>query len=590
MSDFNWNKYQKIDDSDESGFDWDKHPKVDASAPEEPISPLESGIRGGVQGATLGYSDELIGANPLGSGSALGAIKKLLGKDATDEDVKKYELRRDIAREANAKAQSANPKTYLAGELTGGVASTTLLPELRGLSLAKQALGGAALGSTISYGNSEQTDPLTMQNALGAATGLAGGVAGKALEGTSALLPDVKKLYQAGRQGKNLLGEEGQQAISSNMNQLADTYKNAMNTLTSKTGQAVGQAEENVGQLPAQGFLSEQLNKLNDLENSGVVLKNYPKLDQIKNILESGLNKEELPVKNIANMKNQILDLESSLKMENPKTFRDLDIARSFKNYISEASPELSSANQNFSQVKNLEELMDMGSKNLAASSLPYNKQAGEIVDRNKILNFLQTLDKDSQTGQQVRNILKSNISGEEMGIEPQISKLQGLLGKNPETQQSMQDLQSFIPNAKEASEDYRLSQQLNTPIGGSLHKKIETALNKVPYAAGKVAGSNSIINKSFETATNPETYRKLGSVVAPDLANQPKPQDLGRYLTTASNDDLMHIADSMQQDYPDHAAKLKAALQSNDQQGKNAMIFLIQQNKNLRDKALESF
>lgn len=83
-----------------------------AQAKQPDASMLESFGRGALQGATFGFSDELYGAGK-------GAYDKLFGSgDFTGT----YAKERDAVREANKRAQEANPGSYFTGEIGGGLA------------------------------------------------------------------------------------------------------------------------------------------------------------------------------------------------------------------------------------------------------------------------------------------------------------------------------------------------------------------------------------------------------------------------------------------------------------------------------------
>jgi hypothetical protein len=78
-------------------------------------SKKESAIRGAAQGATMGYADE-----------AAGAIKALRApfSDKTLEEL--YQEGRDESRAKYKAAEEANPSTYLAGEIGGGLATSVM--------------------------------------------------------------------------------------------------------------------------------------------------------------------------------------------------------------------------------------------------------------------------------------------------------------------------------------------------------------------------------------------------------------------------------------------------------------------------------
>lgn len=110
---------------------------------------LESAARGGAQGISLGFADELVGAG----GAALDSVKKL----STEDIVKDYISNRDKYRENDAAAKKANPWTYGLSEVGGGVA-TGLVPGLNiasGATKAARVAKAAGLGSVVGLGTSD---------------------------------------------------------------------------------------------------------------------------------------------------------------------------------------------------------------------------------------------------------------------------------------------------------------------------------------------------------------------------------------------------------------------------------------------------
>jgi hypothetical protein len=139
---------------------------LDQAAP----SALESGLRGGAQGVSLGFADEIAGG--------LEALKAKLAGDATPFE-ELYARHRDESRAKYAEAQETNPNAYLAGELGGG-AATALVPGLgaaRGLAGAVKV--GAAMGAAQGLGSSE-ADLLKGEVGQAATDAALGGVAGGA--------------------------------------------------------------------------------------------------------------------------------------------------------------------------------------------------------------------------------------------------------------------------------------------------------------------------------------------------------------------------------------------------------------------------
>ena len=159
--------------------------------PEKPnVSKLESAGRGAVQGLTLGFGDEIYGG-------VKGGANYLFGDGDFSET---YARERDAVREANKRAQEANPGTYLAGEVggsivvpaggvarglaTGGKAAMRALPLGIGETKAAQYVGkyavpGAAFGGTYAAGTSTGQTPgdVATDAARGAVTGALVGLA-----------------------------------------------------------------------------------------------------------------------------------------------------------------------------------------------------------------------------------------------------------------------------------------------------------------------------------------------------------------------------------------------------------------------------
>jgi len=100
--------------------------ELEASQP----SKLESATRGIVQGATAGFADEVSGGM-----EALWEAAK--GNPTTFGEL--YKAKRDESRANFKKAEEANPKTYMAGQL-GGAVGTGI------------ATGGAGLGALVAQG------------------------------------------------------------------------------------------------------------------------------------------------------------------------------------------------------------------------------------------------------------------------------------------------------------------------------------------------------------------------------------------------------------------------------------------------------
>jgi hypothetical protein len=133
-------------------------------------------MRGAAQGASFGFADELT--------ALVGAIKDSATSDSVDFD-QAYESWKNVVRKADKKAEDEHGKTFMAGNIAGGV-GTAFVPGLGALNAGKGAklgevAGKAALqGGLTGVGSSESDTAggMAVDAAKGAAIGGALGAAG----------------------------------------------------------------------------------------------------------------------------------------------------------------------------------------------------------------------------------------------------------------------------------------------------------------------------------------------------------------------------------------------------------------------------
>lgn len=137
---------------------YENSPKAAApeAAPAKSPSLTESAIRGGAQGLSLGFADEFTGmVDAARNASSTPSLSELPAHLAQE-----YRKGRDESRTAYEAAEKANPKTFLGGEVAGGI-----LPFLTGAGAAGTAAKGLSTGARILKG-------LPTAAKLGAAVGL----------------------------------------------------------------------------------------------------------------------------------------------------------------------------------------------------------------------------------------------------------------------------------------------------------------------------------------------------------------------------------------------------------------------------------
>lgn len=182
-------------------------------------SQIEAALRGGAQGASLGFSDELTGAG-LSIPTALNPseLAKQNTGNVLQDLLSVYRSKRDEQRAADVAAKEAFPKTYLGGEIVGSGA-TAFVPGLNAINSVKgmTALGGlAGLGSStadLTRPSQETLQNIANDASLGAAIGgtIGGGFKllgkGKELLSDIPLMKQIGKAYKAGKAGENIVGE-----------------------------------------------------------------------------------------------------------------------------------------------------------------------------------------------------------------------------------------------------------------------------------------------------------------------------------------------------------------------------------------------
>lgn len=203
-----------------------------AQEPDISVEPsiTESIIRGGAQGATLGFADELTG----GAEAALD-IAKDPGRFKEFLDL--YRQHRNESRGAYKAAEEANPMSYMGGSL-----ASALIPGGAALKLGKGLAGavkaGIAGGGLVGLGSSESdlttADPSQAVEATkdAGAGMLVGGLTGGALHSAGALgkeimdsryVQDLLAARRFGKAGEKLFGEAAQKRVGKEVTDFAES-------------------------------------------------------------------------------------------------------------------------------------------------------------------------------------------------------------------------------------------------------------------------------------------------------------------------------------------------------------------------------
>lgn len=260
--------------------------------PELPdVSLAESALRGGAQGLTLGFADEIAG-----------------GLESAIDPNKTYEQARDESRQAYKMAEQANPGTYLTGDIAGSILPA-LIPGAAGVSIGKATLGlagrGAASGVARMAGQAalagaveglgrsegERVSDIAKDVAMG---GITGGVVGGALGGLGRaakkgadLLPSTSKLKQ-GLENRVAgmvtgLSDEGVDVLRKNPNALKQVEALGAGTVDDVATKISSQIQDFAERNPVAQRLNQNYDRaMGLLDSSSAVVDLTPVQDSIQ--------------------------------------------------------------------------------------------------------------------------------------------------------------------------------------------------------------------------------------------------------------------------------------------------------------------
>lgn len=284
---------------------------------DKPTEDLSTSLLHGVeQGGTLGFADELGAAMATG----MSGLHRALGGKVGDENqslADLYKEYRDLNRARYKKSEEANPKTYMAGQLAGGLlvpmGEAGALQDASMLDKIKSGMEmGGRLGALTSAGSSdaEMNTPEFAKDVIGGT--VAGGVGGAALTPAIAAVKGAGSELAGGAKfiGNKLFGDVGNAASVGfgdmgvgGIKATTDAGKQAILNQTGEFGNSVAPVISKVKDLAT---LKNEVIKA--AEDAGVRINN----DDINNIINKGLKAN--PKSNLEHVYN---DLEKFKEMLN---------------------------------------------------------------------------------------------------------------------------------------------------------------------------------------------------------------------------------------------------------------------------------
>jgi len=544
------------------------HPSEEASK-EEPISQSEALWRGGLQGATLGLSDE--GAGVLGVASNLGEVAQ------ADEHINKikelYDRYRDIERQRNKLAEETHPGTYMAGNVAGGIATTPFTGGLLGVGLKGAALTGAVAG----FGTSEAEAPLEMakDTALGAGLGYAGGKIGESISKyvspaaletkAGANVGNKLKIYtepsRRAEIGKQLLKtgalKEGvtEEAVNKVSGVLSDIENKELQPLLSRVSKDLSENLSNEQIDKSVGSLSSKLTSLADEALDSIKNRSW-KIDEFNEEVGPKLKSFIRRAKEIGNDPVALNELKREASDEAEKLYSKIQKYRQTSTPIPSADENWEAMARKINAVikNHIEDLGDLAEQGLGQEIKDINAKSGSLI-----------------TG---KGAMRASLIKPEQG--PKLSKFYEYL-MSPKYAAAKDVAKNIGPGLTKANMEMSLAEKLNKPLP-IINKAIGENLAPVVEKVGEkvVSGTPSIENLEKLTGSQQRTSSDF---------DKDTPQTVSRTLYSQSNDQLKTLADSLSSDpsFSHSGAALNKALSENNMASKNSILFSLAQNPKAR-------
>lgn len=468
------------------------------AAPEETgPSKLESLLRGGAQGALLGFADEATGMGEAALNPST--------YSGVDEALANYTKSRDESRANYKAAEEANPNTYMAGNVGGGVA-TSLIPILgagKGVATLGSLIGtGAKVGGLAGLGESKadltqgEVGQAAKDTALGAGIGAAtSGIIGGAVEG-----------------GKSLLDYAGKKQFGRDFGDIARAYRNGETLTGESVLHDINTKSKNIASKVIDDAQSQKSTIGNEYQN---FFRTTPLDDPAQTKSALKLLKDEL-VQNSTNpvIREQRNGLIKYLDAELANPNMDARRLKQIKDEVEAISADaFKGGNEQF--MSRFNTLMESANPNYFSKLQPIN---------DKYTNFMELLGGlKSSTGENYSTALNKDAAAKESLVQAfkksgdvggqTYNKLNRLSGQSNVLSQNMQQIQELARKGE-------LNKALSEGKGGvdGLLKGITldtapvlgTVMNKIDKAANAIGLDSALGQKLKGYMSSPENANKM--------------------------------------------------------------------------------
>lgn len=572
---------------------------------------IEAGLTGALQGATLGFSDEL--------GAGLDVSKEVLSGKGPNSIVDRWRELQKKREDINRQLAEESPIAYTAGELAGGIGTAALTPSLGGMRIAaagrklSPAIGrflagktgssalniagkgttslieGAPVGAAYGLGSSEAdiSRPAELAAdvgsgaAMGSMTGFALGAGGKAVsEATEALgkrLSDsdtarhLADAYKLGKEGIDLGSSKAEDLLRTQGIEAAKGATSNILTVDKQLGQLVGKSLEDAQK---RGALIDVGSSLSDANNKifKTLFIDSPTLGEIIDPKSAKLIKmigqreitELNPVEARA-LKDELNNLADKLAGYNSdsanfakKTGRDL--AKAIDIQLKEQIPEYADAARKFEANRRLvsEHIMSQGTP-----------------EEFRTVRFGDLKDPEAKLFSATERMLQEGkLSGMASGRErATLAELKGNLNK----------LKELDPDLEQ-----RLGKSIDEFHADLVKKADRQAMVRKAYGSEPSFDPDiaSSPGKAVSKITAGSKLMGYGLVNKAGLASQSAPVRMGKKLFSATDDQLRGLAGKLKTGKGTELVgnALEKALDNKSDVGRNAVLFKLLQDPNYRN------
>lgn len=601
------------------------------------ISQGESAVRGLEQGATFGFADELGGA--MGAAMEGVANKPMEGESKVNQLKRVYDEYREFNRKRYSDAEEANPKSFMAADMAGGL----LLPggaakagaKLGAKQIAKQAVkAGAATGALESAGRTEE-ELLSAQGATDVALGTAGGAAlgkllGKigsgrskeALESTKGVLEkdaNVAAFKSIGARAKDFKDELG---LKTNKRATADSYKGTGKTLLDegviKPRQSIeGVKESIVDKLDevAKDRMSPAAKGIDDIIKESPVEEFAPAFNKFTDDIDNSLidniksakyaqEGDQSMYSSMSNtMKVVVEDVENALS--SPQKVESLvDIKRQLQKKVNWNDPASEGYNSFLMDLQGkvsgvIDDISEKASPELAKQMKSANKTYSNLLRANDVSGTELSKDMASEGGLGFRDYLASGVISAATDV-PMLGPaviggkkvIEKVTGKD--TGKLLNTLEAFHKNKKALKLGDRID-SMDNPLSQKVSDSFSDAMDSGGnVVTGALRGTKDVIGDVVgagvdAAANNAEKLTRAVSTTVDDQKNQDpvsRNKEIGSFIESADPETISNASSKVREEYGEDGTMLANTLDQISQKdmfGRRALIFSLMQDPNNR-------